>query len=351
MRNPFNPEMLVMVREAAGLTQKDLAGVLGLTQGAISRIESGLNHPTPEVVTRIAAALKRPRHLFFHTDTFRASAGNCTYYRKRKTTPVQTQRQVLAIANLHRVQVSRLILSGNVEPETTCGFQRFDLDEHPPERIAQTTRASWGLPPGPVASVIRSVEDAGGIVIKCEFGTRKIDALSQWSNGLPPIFIVNEGLPADRMRFSLAHELGHVLMHQSPTEDIEKEADRFASEFLMPEKQVRVDLRDGLSLPRLAALKPHWKVSMAALLKRAGDLALVTPSQRDRLWRQLSPYRMDEPVPLPPEDPKALADLMRLHREDLGFTESELHSLLFLNENTDPRFQYRENRGGLRLVG
>ena len=106
-------------------------------------------------------------------------------------------------------------------------------------------------------------------------------------------------MPGDRQRFTLAHELGHLVMHDVPTEEMEDEADKFASEFLMPEAQIQGQLH-ALSMRKLWELKSRWKVSMAALVKRAETLGCITASQTRYLWIQLSKsgYRLEEPAEL-----------------------------------------------------
>src|SRR5437870_1642062 len=80
----------------------------------------------------------------------------------------------------------------------------------------------------PIHNMIRTVESAGALVYRVDFATRLLDAVSHWSPGMPPLFFLNDDAPPDRLRFSLAHELGHVVMHSVPTDNMEKEADRFA---------------------------------------------------------------------------------------------------------------------------
>jgi Zn-dependent peptidase ImmA (M78 family) len=96
-------------------------------------------------------------------------------------------------------------------------------EEHPggPSNIARSVRVMWTLPPFPVQDLVGVVEDAGGIVFKCDFRSTRIDAISQWVQGFPPMFFVNQDIPCDRMRWTLAHEIGHVIMHNLPTENIE----------------------------------------------------------------------------------------------------------------------------------
>src|ERR1700734_2992321 len=104
------------------------------------------------------------------------------------------------------------------------------------------------LPRGPLQSVVENIESAGGIVVLARFGTNLIDGLSFRVEGVPPLFFMNKDVPGDRFRFSLAHELGHMVMHSIPDDDekMESEAHRFAAAFLMPASEIK---------PYLAAAK------------------------------------------------------------------------------------------------
>jgi Zn-dependent peptidase ImmA (M78 family) len=106
------------------------------------------------------------------------------------------------------------------------------------ERVATLVRAAWRLPLGPVANLTIAIEDAGGIVLKCAFGTPLIDAAHLWLPDMPPLFFVNENTSGDRLRWKLAHEIGHAIMHQCPNGDVETEANRFAGAFLMPADEI-----------------------------------------------------------------------------------------------------------------
>src|SRR5690606_10379613 len=110
-------------------------------------------------------------------------------------------------------------------------------------------------------------------------GTRHMDATSIWFANSPPMIFYNSALATDRLRFTLAHELGHLVMHDVPSETQEEEADLFASEFLMPENDIRPQFRRKLSLKVFASMKPYWKVSMAALVYKSHQLGELSDSQ------------------------------------------------------------------------
>lgn len=352
MTRPFNPEMLILARESRGCTQKGLAEGLGISQGELSKIETGLRIPSPELVGRFASYLRYSKDLFSLAERYWGSNTSCAYYRKRKSASLQNVRQALAIANIRRIQISRLLISGSAELAADKQFKRLDIEEHPggAATIARAVRTMWCLPPGPLQNLTRTIEDAGGIVFRSTFGSTKIDALCQWVQGLPPMFFTNEDIPCDRMRWTLAHEVGHMIMHHLPTGNIEQEANDFAAELLMPAKQIKPYLSD-LSLAKLASLKPHWKVSMNALLKRACDLGTITERQRSYFWTQMGMhgYRTHEPIPLPQEEPTLVKEILDLHTGQLGFSMREISDLMLMDEH-EMKAEYTMPKTGLRRI-
>jgi Zn-dependent peptidase ImmA (M78 family)/transcriptional regulator with XRE-family HTH domain len=356
MNRVFNREMLILARESRGLTQSEFADELAkklamvITQATISKIENGLKEPTPEQISSFAQCLKYRKEFFYLAEQIRHFGSGCVYHRKKQRTPESKLRYLLAMINVRSIQVKTLLQSAEIETENE--FPRLDVDEHgPPEKIAKTVRAMWKLPPGPVQHLTRAIEDAGGIVLRCDFETRDVDALSQLSPDVPPLFLINSSIPTDRMRWTLAHELGHIIMHTMPTDDMEKEADRFASEFLMPQDEIKPDLF-GVTLPKLANLKPYWKVSMNALLKRAGDLGTISPRMRTFLWTQMgrAGYRLNEPVPLPQEEPTLIDEIITMHSNELGYSTDDLGTITYTYED-EVRALYLARKSRLRVVG
>jgi len=181
-----------------------------------------------------------------------------------------------------------------------------------------------------------------------------IDGITYSPSDLPPCIFINRRRDAARMRFSLAHELGHLVMHRVPTPDMESEADQFASALLMPAADLKPALFGRIDLARLAQLKPYWKVSMAALLYRAGSLGVLTPNQSRYLWQQMSShgYRTREPSELdfPREQPTLLRSVVDTHLAELGYTVEELAAVLHLHAS-QVASMYEVDAPRLRVVG
>ena len=161
------------------------------------------------------------------------------------------------------------------------------------------------------------------------------------------------------MRATLAHELGHIVMNAFPTDEMEKEANEFAAEFLVPARELYVQVMGNrVTIPLLARLKAHWHTSMAFLLFRIHALGLISRNQYTYLWKQFSMngWRRREPTEteFKHESPNLLKSILQLHTAEFGYSVEELCKLLYL-EKHDLYHLYRDyvsisGRDHLRVV-
>ena len=330
MLSAVNPEMLQLARHSRDLTQKQLAEITGITQGYLSKFEMGVADVPESQVRKIARALDYPVTFFWEPGAIEGPGISNAFHRRRKTLPVNRLKQIQAAANILMLHIRRL--RDGIEISVKNQFRAYDIEEFScAADVAQAVRAEWRLPIGPVKNMVGLIEAAGGIVVKRDFGPSKFDAQSQWIDGEVPLFLVNSATSADRLRFTLAHEIGHIVMHHAAvTPDIELEADMFASEFLMPKHDILPDL-PPVSLHRVMnELKPKWKVSMAALIRRAHDLGVISHAQYRRFFSQLGAlgYRTREPMPLPDENPVLLDKIIDAYQTEAGYTVEDMSRLL-----------------------
>jgi Zn-dependent peptidase ImmA (M78 family) len=177
--------------------------------------------------------------------------------------------------------------------------------------------------------VVKVIEDAGAIVVPCDFGKFEVDAISRWLPDMPPLFYTNVNSQVDRFRMNLAHELAHMVMHRVPEPEMEEQANIFAAEFLMPSAEIKPQLF-GLTLSKMAALKPYWRTSMASILKQASDLKCINEGTARYMWIQMGQYRKREPaeLDLSPEHPRLLQEIVDYHRLDLGYSVEDFATAL-----------------------
>lgn len=349
--NKYNHQLFVLGRESRGISQIDMASQLGVSQGKLSKIENGLLSISDDDAESFSKILGYPINFFQRNEKVYGVGLSEFFHRKKQAVPQKQLMKIYARLEIRRIEINQLLKSVEID-EPNFPFMDPDNYNGDIERIAQTIRATWLLPRGPIANVIDIIEEAGGIVVPFDFEGANIDAICLSHPGSPPLIFTNFDRPSDRIRFTLSHELGHIIMHRRPPSedtDIELQADRFASEFLMPKSDISSMLGD-ITLAKLASLKPFWKVSMGALLVRARDLNKITDRQYRYLWTQMgkSGYRTKEPeeLSIPMEEPLTLNEIINIYQNELKYSRKELSSAVALSEN---EFNYYYSSPTVRL--
>ncbi|CAK7192554.1 hypothetical protein COMNV_00756 [Commensalibacter sp. Nvir] len=330
--NQFNGDLLLLARNLRGLTQKQLIKLMddtNITQGTLSKIEHGLLEPNQKQVELIANALSFRKNFFFqHVPLYDFAY---SFFRSRKSVSISNHKAIQAKADLYRLHIHKFLDAIEFEPELE-EISKINFVSKDPSDIANVIKRVWNVPRGPVYNITCMLERAGIIIIPMNFGGANMDGFCHLScDGIPPIIYINKNLPLDRYRFSLIHELGHLLMHRIPSENQENEANTFAASFLMPDKELQSDFSYGLSLQKFAELKKCWGVSMQALIHKAWSLGKLTDRGLKYYQIELSKrgYRKKEPVELDnfKETPSTLSELLKVHLEELQYSEEELCQL------------------------
>lgn len=331
MKLVVNGERIKQVRELCGFNQTELANRIEITQPAITLIESNRLIPSEEVLTRISFQTGFPVSFFKQEQSIEIPLGSLLFRSKQKAT-VKERTQVYRFAQTIYELIDFLLKNVKNIPV------RVPRIIETPSEAAKLTRSSLGLSPDkPIAQLINILEKAGVIIISLPIYSDLIDAFSFWVDNLNPrpVIAVATGGPVDRLRFSIAHELGHLVLHSSARgngQDVEDEAHQFAGEFLLPEKPMREEMFPPIKLSDLAELKLRWKVAMSALIVRADRLNIITKRQYKYLFQQMGirGWRTHEPANLEPpiEKPRLLCQLIELRYGspiDIKKVSNELH--------------------------
>ncbi len=333
MDGTVNPEMLTLAREVRGMTQTQLAQESGIGQTKISRYEGNLANVDNEDLWDIADALEFPEAFFLQSGQRFGAESTEVFHRRRRSVSARDIRRIDGLVNLHRISCERLLQAfQQIKPLTVPSLSTNDFDTI--DDIAYAVRSFWKIPGGPIKNLIARLEQASCLVFSMDFEIDKIDEVVQWIPPSPPIILVNSSAPADRTRLSLAHALGHLVMHRNelPYKEMEHEANQFAAAFLMPEHDI-IDELKPVTIQHMLELKQYWKVSMQALIYRAKELEVISERRFTSLFQQLSRfgYRKSEPFPIDHEKPRLVEDLVDKHRLELGYTDAELAQLLRIN--------------------
>lgn len=339
----FNPVMLIIARDGKGMTQEDLAEALGVSQALVSKWDNGTACPSSEMIEKLAAILE-VRPAFFEVDCGRNPPLMSEFYhRSLSSAPRAKVKMAHARCRMYDIQIGRLLDMVRTMPDNRIpSMPVHDTDRaavtvlRRMEDAASKVRAALGIRRGPIENLTRAIEEGGGIVIDQDLEVDELDALCRCIPGLPKVFFVNGRKSADRVRFSLAHELAHTVLHfgtETQQRTAEDEADAFASAFLMPAADFASDVRTDLRVADLAQLKRKWRVSMQAIARRARDLGLINPTRYQSINVEFSrrKWRTQEPVSVPGESPTTFRYLLK-QALGKGLTPAELSDMLFVDK-------------------
>jgi Zn-dependent peptidase ImmA (M78 family)/DNA-binding XRE family transcriptional regulator len=318
---PVYGERIREARAIRGLSQTALASLIGVERQAISAFEKDKIKPSPKTLFAIASVTGFPVPFFLNErprgDSIRTAPIS---FRKKaaatKTAKIQAEEYEKIFADIYYYldqhidfHPARVPFNGSLDYSV--------LEEEHIEQIAIEARRFWGLGNGPIPHLIRLLEN-NGIIIASLSLPDTLDAFSTWRHNRPFIFLSGEKNESGvRRRFNLAHELGHLVLHQmvkkaafddpEQLKELERQAHRFAGAFLFPAKSVIAEYFSN-SMPALKKLKSRWKLSIAAIAKRLSDLGLISEHQHKYIMMQLGSDRKHEPLDdsIPPEEPELI---------------------------------------------
>ncbi len=282
-------QRLNRARKAAGLSLRDLAAKVNLSHAAIKKYEDGGTIPSSDILIEFSKALKVRTEYFFRPMTLSLAKLN---YRKKSTLPVK---QLDAITHEVIDRAERRMELESLFPQPISKPFKIDkssmaainsLDDI--ELSAEALRHAWNLGEEPIPDLVDVLENNGIRVFMVEHLTsQQFDGLAAMIEE-QPIVVIGSNWPGDRQRFTLAHELGHLILEGrlGSNMDEEKACDRFAGAFLFPARTVRQELgshRTSIEVKELSILKEEFGMSMMSILYRARDGKIITPSYHQQM--------------------------------------------------------------------
>lgn len=308
----FSGSKLKDVRILRKLSLADLSSKTDLSKQLISIYENDDSLPDINNVLKLASALDVPVQFFYK----KIEGNYCTdtvYFRSLLT----SNKKDLNSAKKRMEYITLVFdyLSEFVDlPKLNVPDVSFSVDaELDYEEIAKSVRDYWGLLDDmPITNLKYLFEKNGIFIVASGEDACKVDAFSRkiiFNNNINYVIGINDNKSYSRFMFDIAHELGHILLHpwSENLEDLErvefkcreKQANEFASVFLMPKSGIEIDfMNKNLTLDYFVYLKSKWGISIQALIARAYKLEYLTFNQYDYLMRQISKkgFRKKEPL-------------------------------------------------------
>lgn len=325
-------ENITLARKYLGLNQKQFADKLQISQALVSQLESGIKSIPIDALNILQEELGET---FFNQ---KASNPNLkVLYRVSSTIAKSILNSFEARIELISNNINELLETLEI-PENTIpqlDLEDFEMDA---KYLANEVRSYLGLGRRPVGDLVNLLEKNGVVVHFYDFDfiseqNKTLDGVSFFMGGTP-VILVNNKIQNARKYFTIAHELGHIIMHLPENiivekhRDIEKEANTFASEFMVPTEAIREDL-NNISIDKLFMLKQKWKISAAALLYKSKDISL-TYDQYRRWVQKTSEWRKREPMDIEINKPTLLKKMIDICKNELG-GENELFFQLGIN--------------------
>lgn len=322
----FRGERLKKARLFRGKTLTELSEMTDISKQSLSLYENNGNRPEPERGMRIATELGFPYDFFLQDDEFETST-EVTYFRSlvsaTKMDRIAQSIKLEFVAKIYEILLNYVDFPSIHIPDIEFRGNSNEFDEagntaelYEIERIAVEVRRHWNLGEEPISNLQFALEENGIIVTGFDTGETKIDAFSQRTalDKYSVFFIaVDQGSkPEGRIRFDMAHELGHILLHPwSESLDLiskeefktrETQANIFASAFLLPRESFGRDVQAyPTDLKYYLWLKKKWKSSIQSMVYRSHQLEIITDNQYQYMMRQISKngWRKKEPDDIP----------------------------------------------------
>lgn len=305
---------LNQARYASGLSQRALAENVGVSAMMISKYERDQSFPSSDVLLALANALGVRTEYFFRTTSVNLER---IQHRNRHVwkLPKSAEKNVLADV---RDQLERWLTLDEVTPAPwSIPFTLpDDLPSHIEEldaieSIATQMRHHWNLGLNPIPDLIDTLESRGLKVFTTKFDDPRFEGMSALTDD-QCIIVVGRNWPGDRQRFTLAHELGHIVLDERLAANLDKEsaANRFAGAFLAPQEKVFEVLgnhRRSLEFPELYLLKHEFGLSMGGWSYRALNTGVISKAAHKAFWQEFVHKGWKEKEPgeqYPPESPR-----------------------------------------------
>lgn len=322
-----NPTRLQLARLRRGYTMSHLARLTGLSARSITNYEKGLQNPTEETLEGLAEAMAFPVAFFTQSDLEVVAEGAASF-RSLASMTASKRDQALGAGTL------ALLVDGWIEERFSRPPPNVpDAQDEIPEAAAEGVRAEWGLGAKPIKNVVHLLELHGARVFSLDEEGRSVDAFSFWRDQRPYVML-NTQKSAEHSRFDAAHELGHLVLYRAGERgrDVEREANQFASAFLMPRSAMLAAGLAHATLPTLVARKSEWKVSVVALIYRLHSIGILSDWQYRSLYIEASKkgYRSKEPQPTKRETSQVLTKVLD-HLRRQGVSRRDIARSLHLD--------------------
>jgi len=273
-------ERLKSARKMSGFSMAVLADKAGqaVTKQAISKYEKGLMNPGGDALIALSRALGVKSDYFFRPQ--KVSLGDLEFRKKSRLGRKEEERiKYRTLDFLERYLEIEDILSDRAVFKNPLSDPNIRKPEDA-EKADLEVRRKWKLGEAPISNLMELLEAKGIRIHEIETDDNFI-GISAWAEDIPVIAVRSQN-DLLRKRFTISHELGHILLNIHKNNDQrtrEKLCHIFAGAFLLPEKVIKAELgeqRSKIALWELKKIKGIYGISIQAVMARTRHLGIIS---------------------------------------------------------------------------
>lgn len=335
---------LTEARELRGMTVSDLAQMTGISRQAIYKYESGTQIPSPEVQQMLISELNFPYTFFAESKASVDLSDRPIFFRDMKTNLSAKRKMAYRWLQIlcEHVEYLQDYLDLNLVNLPDCNYSEvMNMTDEEIDVAAENLRRFWGLRNGPISNLTQLLENNGFIILRKFLEADKMDACSIIKDGRPYILINTYKQTCSRDLINLAHELGHIILHQSISidnlmdknefETIEHQAWRFAQAFLLPPSSFIPEIGYP-TLSQFKTLKLRWRTSIAGMIMYCLDFGIIDKAKGQYFYREMARQGIRKKEPYDDELPVEKSTIL-LECEQLLANEGIKHHWDMLDES------------------
>lgn len=277
-------------RKLKGLSMKEVADVLEVSKQMISKYEKGISMPNSAKLIKLSKLFNLKTDYFFNS--FKIELNKVTF-RKKSSFPAKKQDSLkeqikIKLENYLYVEDSLSIDYSFTNPIDHILIRNIEDIE----KAVYQLKTKWEIGFDPVHNIIQILEDKRIKIIEISDIDNKFDGLATFVDDKYPIIVLNERFPVERKRFSLLHELGHLLLNIAKDTDLKEEeiCNKFASEFLIPRETLSEEFggkRKHITLSELTSIQEKYGVSIKAIVYKLRDIGILSDSQHSGFYKKI----------------------------------------------------------------
>lgn len=275
-----------------GLSLQDLADMIGISKQMISKYEKGDAMPTSKILIQLAKSLKVKMDYFFTMPSVELGVVN---FRKKSSfslKKINILKEEIKIKLTNYIEIENILQIDNSFNNPINQLKINSIDAI--EKVVSDLRSEWQIGIDPIHNIIQLLEDKEIKIIEIDEPENKFDGLATIINEKYPVIVINKNFNVERKRFTLLHELGHLLMSLPTDCDVKFEenvCNRFASEFLFPKVSVLKEFgnkRDTISIKELIEVQNKYGISIRAIVYRLKDVKILSENRYTEFYKKIN---------------------------------------------------------------